>query len=130
LRQVGVQMEIQLTEPAAMWDKLHSGDFEAWVFIDQAPANRQQAIHGRGNAAGYDNPEAFQILDRLVTTADPEEVDAHYRRLTEIYRIDPPFTRLIPMTRDWFVHRRIRGLSTPFRADPDTYMETLWVEEP
>lgn len=130
LRRVGVQMEIQLTDSAAMWDKLHSGDFEAWIFIDQAPPNRQQAIHGRGNAAGYDNPEAFQVLDRLVTTADPEEVDAHYRRLTEIYRIDPPFTRLIPMTRDWFVHRRIRGLSTPFRADPDTYMETLWVEEP
>ena len=130
LRRVGVQMEIQLTEAAAMWDKLRSGDFEAWFFIDQAPPNRQQAIHGRGNAAGYDNPEAFQVLDRLVTTADPEEVDALYRRLTEIYRIDPPFTRLIPMTRDWFVHRRIQGLSTPFRADPDKFMETLWVEEP
>ncbi|MCZ6475850.1 MAG: hypothetical protein O6700_05975, partial [Gammaproteobacteria bacterium] len=94
------------------------------------PPNRQQAIHGRGNAAGYDNPEAFQVLDRLAATADPEEVDALYRRLTEIYRIDPPFTRLIPMTRDWFVHRRIQGLSTPFRADPDKFMETLWVEEP
>ena len=130
LRRVGVQMEIQLTEAAAMWDKLHSGDFEAWFFIDEAPPNRQQAIHGRGNAAGYDNSEAFQVLDRLVTTADPEEVDALYRRLTEIYRIDPPFTRLFPFTMDWFVHRRIRGLSTPFRATPDKFMETLWVEEP
>ena len=97
--------------------------------IDQAYG--QQRHHGRGNAAGYDNREAFQVIDRLATTADPEEVDALYRRLTEIYRIDPPFTRLFPFTRDWFVHRRIRGLSTPFRATPpDKFMETLWVEEP
>ena len=85
----------------------------------------------RGNASGYDNREAFQVIDQLAATADPEEVDALYRRLTEIYRIDPPFTRLFPSTRDWFVHRRIRGLSTPFRATPpDKFMETLWVEEP
>jgi peptide/nickel transport system substrate-binding protein len=129
LRRVGVQMDIRLLEGAAMWEKLRNGDFEAWVFIDQAPPDGQQRNHGRGNAAGYDNPEAFEVIDRLEATADPEEVDALYRRLTEIYRADPPFTRLIPYTRDWFVHRRIRGLSTPFRAEPDTYMEELWVEE-
>ncbi len=25
--------------------------------------------------------------------------------------------------------RRVRGLSIPFHADPDTYMEDLWVED-
>jgi len=25
--------------------------------------------------------------------------------------------------------RRVRGLSQPFRADPDTYMEELWLED-
>ncbi len=129
LQRVGVQMEIRLAQGAEMWERLRSGEFEAWIFIDQAYG--QQRHHGRGNAAGYNNREAFQVIDRLEATADPEEVDALYRRLTEIYRIDPPFTRLFPMTRDWFVHRRIRGLSTPFRATPpDKFMETLWVEEP
>jgi len=130
LRRVGVQMEIRPTERAAMWEKLRTGDFEVLVFLDSADPDAQQRNHGRGNTAGYDNPEAFQVIDQLAATADPEELDALYRRLAEIYRIDPPFTRLIPFTRDWFVHRRIRGLSTPFRSQPDTYMETLWVEEP
>ena len=129
LRRVGVRMDVQLVERAAMWEKLRTGDFEAWIHIDQAPPDRQQRNHGRGNAAGYDNSEAFDVIDQIEVTANPEEVDSLYRRLTEIYRVDPPFTRLIPLTADWFVHRRIRGLSTPFRAEPDTYMEELWVEE-
>jgi len=129
LRRVGVQMEVQLTDNAAMWEKLRTGDFEAWVYIDQAPPDGQQRNHGRGNSAGYNNPEAFDVIDRIEATADPEEVDKLYRRLTEIYRIDPPFTRLVPFTGDWFVHRRIKGLSTPFQAEPDTFTEKLWVEE-
>ncbi|MEJ2239860.1 MAG: hypothetical protein P8X82_16330 [Gemmatimonadales bacterium] len=129
LRLVGVQMEIQLAERAIMWEKLRTGDFEAWMYIDQAPPDGQRRNHGRGNAAGYDNEEAFEVIDRLGATADPAEVDELYRKLTEIYRDDPPFTRLIPFTVDWFVHSRIQGLSTPFRAEPDTYMEELWIED-
>ncbi len=128
-RRVGVQMEIQLAERATIWEKLRTGDFEAWMYIDQAPPDGQRRNHGRGNAAGYDNLEAMEVIDRLVATADPEEVDALYRRLTEIYRDDPPFTRLVPYTVDWFVHRRIQGLSTPFQAEPDTYMEKLWIDD-
>ena len=65
----------------------------------------------------------------MIATANPEELDALYRRLTEIFSADMPFTRIIPSIRPWFVHRRVRGLSQPFRADPDTYMEELWLEE-
>ena len=90
----------------------------------------QRRDFGSGNHLGYHNPEAFTVIDSLQATADPDEIDRLYRRLTEIYRADMPFTRLIPWSRDWFVHRRIQGLSTPFRADPDTYMEELWIEDP
>jgi hypothetical protein len=38
-------------------------------------------------------------------------------------------TALFPHYEMHVVHRRVRGLSTPFRASPDTYMEELWVEE-
>jgi hypothetical protein len=71
----------------------------------------------------------FEIVDSLQTEADPDEQDRLYRRLTELYRSDMQVTRLIPWSREWFVHRRVRGMSTPFRVEPDTYMETLWVEE-
>ncbi|MGH2628408.1 MAG: ABC transporter substrate-binding protein, partial [Anaerolineales bacterium] len=128
LRRVGVRMDMQLLEEAVMWDRLRAGDFEAWMHVHQSGAGSLRRDFGRGNPIGYRNPEAFDVIDRLTATADPEEEDRLYAGLTEIFRTDPPFTRLLPASRDWFVHRRVRGLSTPFRADADTYMEDLWVD--
>jgi ABC-type transport system substrate-binding protein len=113
-----------------MWEKLKTGDFEALFMIVQSNPAAQQRDFGRENRTGYQGPEAFEVIDGLQAAADPEEIDRLYRRLTEIFRADMPVTRLIPWSRDWFVHRRIQGLSTPFRADPDTYMEELWIQEP
>lgn len=84
---------------------------------------------GRGNPLGYANPQAFELIENLEQTADPDEVDRFYREISVIFRDDPPMVRLIPLSQDWFVHRRILGLRTPFRASPDTYMEDLWLEE-
>ena len=109
--------------------RLKTGDFEAWIHVGQSYPDAQRRDFGRGNSTGYKSPEAFAVIDRLMATADPDEEDALYRRLTEIYRADMPFTRLIPASSDWFVHRRVGGLSTPFRASPDTYMEELWLED-
>ena len=60
---------------------------------------------------------------------DPNEQDRLYRELTLVYREDLPVTRLIPRPRIHFAHRRLRGMGTPFHADPDRYMEDLWIEE-
>lgn len=128
LRRVGVHMELQSIEAAAMWDRLKTGNFEAWMHVGQSFPEAQRRDFGRGNSTGYANPETFGVIDQLMATADPDEEDVLYRRLTEIYRANMPFTRLLPATGDWFVHRRVGGLSTPFRAMPDTYMEELWVE--
>jgi ABC-type transport system substrate-binding protein len=95
----------------------------------QSGVSAQLRDFGRENRLGYDNPEAFAVIDSLQVTADPGEIDRLYRRLTEIFRADMPVTRLIPWSTAWFVHRRVQGMSTPFRAEPDTYMEELWVEE-
>jgi peptide/nickel transport system substrate-binding protein len=128
LRRVGVHMEMVVLERALVWEKLSTGDFEAMFMIVQSPVAAQKRDFGRGNHIGYYNPEAYTVIDRLQTAADPEKIDHLYRRLTMIYRADMPFTRLIPWSSDWFVHRRVRGMRTPFRAEPDTYMEELWVE--
>lgn len=130
LRDVGVAMEIRPLEQAMMWDMLRAGDFEAWMGVGQSYKGAQLRDFGRGNRSGYHNAEAFAVIDSLQATADPEEEDRLYGRLSQIYRADIPFTRLIPWSRDWFVHERIRGLSTPFQANPDTYMESLWVGQP
>ncbi|MGK2934019.1 MAG: ABC transporter substrate-binding protein [Gemmatimonadaceae bacterium] len=129
LRRVGVQMEIQMFDESIMWTKRREGDFEAWMFIQQAGAGQLRRDFGRRNSLGYANVEAFELLDRLQQTADPDETDRLYGQLSQIFLADPPMVRLIPYSRTWFVHGRIRGLSTPFRASPDTHMESLWVEQ-
>jgi peptide/nickel transport system substrate-binding protein len=128
-RQVGVDMEMVVLERPLTWEKLRAGDFEAMFMVVQSGVSAQLRDFGRENRLGYHNPVAFAVIDSLQITADPSQVDRLYRRLTEIFRADMPVTRLIPWSTAWFVHRRIRGMSTPFRAEPDTYMEMLWVEE-
>ena len=128
-RQVGVRMEVQVIEEALTWDRLSSGDFEALFMILQSGVFAQRRDFGRENRIGYDNAAVFEIIDRLQTEADPDEQDRLYRQLSDIYRSDMQVTRLVPWSNEWFVHRRVRGMSTPFRAEPDTYMEELWVED-
>ncbi|MFN2397088.1 MAG: ABC transporter substrate-binding protein [Gemmatimonadaceae bacterium] len=126
LRRVGVQMEIESVDGSVIWQKLRAADFEAWMYVHQAGSLRRD--FGSGNPLGYTNPQAFALIEGLEQTADPDEVDRFYREISEIFRDDPPMVRLIPASRTWFVHRRVHGLSTPFHAEPDTYMEDLWVE--
>ncbi|MEJ2312643.1 MAG: ABC transporter substrate-binding protein [Gemmatimonadales bacterium] len=127
-RQVGVHMEMVVLEKPMMWEKLRAGDFEAMFMVVQSGVSAQRRDLGRENRLGYENQEAFAIIDSLQVTAAPGEIDRLYGRLTEIFRADMPVTRLTPWTTAWFVHRRIRGLSSPLRAEPDTYVEALWVE--
>ncbi|MGK2935118.1 MAG: hypothetical protein ACSLFE_07725 [Gemmatimonadaceae bacterium] len=78
---------------------------------------------------GYQSPAAFEIIDRIMATSDPDEEDRLYGELAEIFRVELPLTRLVFMHDVTFAHRRIRGLSTPFRADANTNMDKLWVEK-
>jgi len=129
LERLGVRMELQVLDSALVWSKLDAGDFEA-AFSIHRPWSEDQARHfGRNNPTGYRNPEAFQVIDELRATADPDETERLNRRLSDIFRADPPVTRLILRTPTHFVHRRVRGLSTPFRAEPDRFMGDLWIED-
>jgi len=127
LRQVGVQMEVQVLDRALVWARLAAGDFEAVFSLFQPVPGDQRRGLGRNNSIGYQSPEVVRLTDQLV--ADPDELDRIYQALTEIFRADLPFTRLVPNTVTTFAHRRVQGLSTPFHASPDTYMEDLWLEE-
>ena len=69
-----------------------------------------------------------RLTGQATATADPDELDRIYRALTEILRADLPMTRLVIRTVPAFAHRRVRGLTTPFHASPDTYIEDLWLE--
>ncbi|HYN81758.1 MAG TPA: ABC transporter substrate-binding protein [Gemmatimonadaceae bacterium] len=127
LRRVGVQMEVVMLEDALMWKNL-TGDFDALLFRHNAGPEAQRRNFGRENRTGYRSPAAFDVIDRIMATADPDEKDRLYGELAKIFRAELPLTRLVWKPDVTFVHRRVRGLSTPFRADANTNMENLWVD--
>jgi peptide/nickel transport system substrate-binding protein len=128
LRRVGVQMEVVMLEDALMWEKLWAGDFEALLFRHQPGPGAQSRDFGRENRIGYQSPAAFEVIDRIMATGDPDEEDRLYGELAEIFRAELPLTRLVWIPEVTFAHRRVRGLSTPSRADAGIPMEELWVE--
>ena len=133
LRRVGVRMEISTREsPSLVAREMRAGDFEAviWRLLMVPGTVRSPFAHfGEGSTIGYRNARVVELLDAAEETQDPEKLDALYRELWPLFQADLPVTFLYPMTWTYVAHRRVRGLSTPYRADPVWYMEHLWIED-
>lgn len=46
-----------------------------------------------------------------------------------LFQAEMPLTILLPGLQMTIAHRRVRGLSSPWRIFPTWYMDALWVEE-
>ena len=73
-------------------------------------------------------------LDRLrrITSYEDEQLTRlarGSRRAHEIFVRDGPVTFLGPRVTVNIVHKRIRGLSSPWQADPIQHLEFLWIDE-
>ena len=64
--------------------------------------------------------DTLTVGDRVRVVTDDRQVVG---KLDAINRV------LFPRVVTHFVHRRIRGLSSPYRTDPVWYMEELWIED-
>lgn len=131
LRQVGIRMDITTLEPRVAGERARSGEFDAalvglWSSIDNL-------VHffGADSPIGYRNAHVTQLLDAAQNTQNPDEVDEIFRGMMTIFREDLPFTYLVLNVETYVAHRRVKGLSTPFRANPLGYgtAEHLWIEE-
>ena len=129
LRQVGVHMEVQILDHSHVWVRMRAGEFEAAFFLVQEWPGFLRRYFGRDSPIGYKNPEVVKLIDQALATIDPDAIDQIYRMLWESFRRDLPVTFLHPWTWTFLVHRRIKGLSEPFRADLTRHMEDLWLEE-
>ncbi len=89
-----------------------------------------QRVHlGEGDPIGYQNSRVVELIERASRTWVPEEEDRINGELMEIYQADLPVTMLYPGVGVSVTHRRLRGLSTPWRSDPVLHMEELWLED-
>ena len=71
----------------------------------------------------------MELIERASRSWVPDEEDRIYGELMEIFRTDLPVTILYPFVGVSVTHRRLRGLSTPWRSDPVLHMGELWLED-
>lgn len=133
LGQVGVRLEITTLEFSTVMERARAGDFVLsmsylWVSPDDPDAGLAVLI-GPESPLHYDNPEAVALVEAALAARTPEALDSIYRELAPIIQTDQPFTFLTFGTEMYIAHRRVRGLSSPFRGNPIWAAGHLWLEE-
>jgi peptide/nickel transport system substrate-binding protein len=78
---------------------------------------------------GFDSPELVRLADELERTFDLDERDRIYREMWPIFLEQAPVLFWFRTGYCQVAHRRVRGLSSPYRWSPETSMAELWLEE-
>jgi peptide/nickel transport system substrate-binding protein len=132
-RKIGIRMEIQNMDRANFHERLDSGQFEAMFGLISNGLLNEWAGHlrmfGRNAPSGYYDSEISDLLDEAATTIDPEKLDNLYLKIQQILVRDIPATFLLPIVNTSIVDCRIKGLSSPDRADPLGELTSLWIED-
>lgn len=127
-RRVGVFMDIRTVDRRLVNREVAQGRFEAVLGVTSWTANLQSLLGG-SNKIGYHNAAVTTLLTQLPLAMDPAEEDRLRSDLAQVLRAEVPATFLFPRVETVFAHRRIRGLSTPWRADPLRLMGDLWIDD-
>ena len=125
-------MEIQALENSLATRRLLAGEFEAAFYLFNSEAEHHLGpirFLGEGSPISYVNPKVIEILNAAKSTMNPDERDRSYSGLIPILHADMPLTFLFPLIETHTAHRRIQGLSSPYRAEPVWNMEYLWLED-
>jgi peptide/nickel transport system substrate-binding protein len=133
LRKIGIRMDLQNMDKSTFYDRRDSGDFEA-VFslisnMTVNPLGGHLKLFGRNAPSGYRDSEISDLLDSAARTVDPEKKDDLYQKIQQILLRDIPTTFLLPIVNTSIVHCRIKGLSSPYKADPLGNLASLWIEK-
>lgn len=140
LRRIGVDMRIQPLDFGALAGSIRSGEYDAFFLpyfnhveghLGYLSGNEYQRPTDLWTPAvlGYENAEVTRLLVSIQATVDTAAIDSMYLELAPLILADLPVTYLFPMDETAVVRRNIRGLRSPYRANPIQYMEALWLEE-
>ena len=132
LRRVGVDMVVQMQQDSNK--RIRSGEFQA-AFDGINPGGLFKAMGSLHtnvahpvNGLGYHNARVVELANRVLLSADPDVEDQAFTELRDIFRDDVPVTYLVPYVAFSVAHRRLRGLSSPWRIDPLAFMDDLWLD--
>ncbi|MDX1393067.1 MAG: ABC transporter substrate-binding protein [Gemmatimonadota bacterium] len=129
LRDLGVDMQLVPLEPGVLNERAATGDFGAILGEVLTRHSGLARRFGTESYLGYQNDRAIRTIAELEGELDPEITDSLYAELSRTLIEDMPMTALFPDYEMHVVHRRIAGLSTPFRSVALRHMEELWVED-
>ncbi|HUP20932.1 MAG TPA: hypothetical protein VM778_13420, partial [Gemmatimonadota bacterium] len=107
-------------------DRVRAGEFQAAIW--SSAVSRDAEFFGRGSPLGYANPRVIELLDATTLNPDLAARDRAYRELATIFRRDVPATFLYPKVDAHAVHRRVRGLESPYRGEPFWFLPELWLD--
>lgn len=126
LRSVDVGVEVLAVDASVARERALAGDFDAAI-LDIKGGNRPP-LFGPESIIGYRSPRAHALIDSATRTIDRRTRAVLLGELGDVLRRDLPFTVLSPMVTWTAADRRLRGLRSPWRADPAWYMDALWWE--
>lgn len=132
LRAAGVTMDIVTLEAQAVSARVREGNFDASIgAVNNALTSDggHRDYFGSRSRIGYRNARVATLLDSAAAAFDPREIERFYRELMPIFQAELPVTLLYPLVRTTVAHRRVRGLSSPYRDDPLWYAGELWLED-
>lgn len=119
-RKAGIEMAIRPMEWAAFASRVDAGDFDAAILaysLDPNPDltpywhSSQKAPKG-WNTAGYSNPKADALMERLRTTFDRAEARRLYGELLRVVHEDEPVTFLHTVKTRWGLSKRLSDVRT------------------
>jgi len=136
-RQIGVQMDISYLPWPTLQAQVKQGDFDAFIGRAHTKPGPNLKIFGPDSLLvpkwlgwiGIDHVPIRSLLTEADQATNPEQQDAVYRELWEVFQAEIPLTYLFPSVGTYVVDKRVHGLSSPYRAEPFMYLGDLWMEE-
>jgi glutathione transport system substrate-binding protein len=136
LKDVGIRAEIKTLESGTLNELTYGADFAVeaaaigavWISPDDVDMGLE-VIMGENSAIGFHNPRATELVNAALKASDLESLAVIYQELAPIVQQEQPFTFLTFGVETYVVHRRIKGLSSPFRASPAWIAGSLWIED-
>lgn len=129
LREVGIRMDITTLETHVARGRMRVGEFDAALEVLWSRVDVLVHFFGEDSPIGYRNARVTRLLDAAQNARSPDEIDEIFHGLMSVFGEDLPFTYLVLNVETYVAHRRVKGLSTPFRANPLGSVEHLWIED-
>ena len=85
-------------------------------------------MFGESSFIGYRNSRVTELVNAALEATTPQGLDTIYQELAPIMQEEQPVTFLSFGTEMYVARGRVKGLSSPFRANPIWAAGHLWLE--